>query len=103
MLTIDAWHMVSYQQKSGSMYLGDLTEEKKITLSHVIKGRSEGCPPSEDSLGCLKGMKLSLCPLSQFYMAVQAQTWSSLPPEKPESKAADSAHPPACLPACLLV
>lgn len=70
---------------------------KNITLSHVNRGRSEGCPPSEGSLGCLKGMKLSLCPLSQFYMTVQAQTWSSLPPEKPESKAADSALLPACL------
>lgn len=47
---------------------------KKITLSHVNRGRSEGCPPSEGSLGCLKGMKFSLCPLCQFYMAVQAQT-----------------------------
>lgn len=66
----DGLCIVSYQQKAGSMYLGDLTEESDSLLAEQRGGK--GCLPSEGSSGCLKEMNTSLRPLSHFCMAVQA-------------------------------
>lgn len=63
----DGLCIVSYQQKAGSMYLGDLTEESDSLLVEEREDRGvyllkalqvvTGCP--------------SLCPHSQFCMSVQ--------------------------------
>lgn len=61
----DGLCIVSYQQKAGSMYLGDLTEESDSLLGEERKDK--GCLPSEGSSGCHR-LSLLVSSLSVLYV-----------------------------------